>query len=166
MKYLLLIALFAISCNQPQQAQIPVQGSISYTINDTLSITSQGVYYFSTPNVPCQQGGFQVGQSNVLHRSLLIAMFSDNYSTGTVLKDSITPACTSNTLEIAIYETPNKTYFPYKLASFKSWVKITDNSNGLISGNFHIKATTLVNQEPYDTVNVVGNFKNFNIISL
>jgi hypothetical protein len=167
MKYLIIFALFAISCNQQPQPQIPVQGSINYTINDTLNIISAGEYYFSIPSVACQQGGFQVTQPNVLHRSLMIATFSDNYSTGTVLNDSINPACSfTRSLEIGVYETPNKTYFSYTLANFKSWVKITDNSNGLISGQFHLKALTLVSQLPGDTVNVIGTFKDFNIVEL
>ena len=98
--------------NQPPQ-QTPVQSSLDYTINDTLNISSQGVYYFATPSVACTQGGFQVSQPNVLNRSILIATFANDYSAGAVLIDSTNPACSfTKGIKIGIYEPPNKLYVP------------------------------------------------------
>lgn len=168
--YTLILALVIFaSCNQNPQQQPQanqVTGPLSYTINDTLNITSQGVYYFILPSVPCAQGGFVVSQPNELNRSLNIITFSDNYSAGTLLKDSTNPACTfTKSLKIGVYETPNKLYMPYQLVNFKSWLKITQNANGLISGDFHIKAMRDLNMYPGDTINVVGTFTDFNIMT-
>lgn len=161
------LVIFA-SCNQnPQQQQaVPATGSLSYTINDTLNITSQGVYYFTVPSVACAQGGFQVSQPNILNRSLSIFTFTDNLGAGTVLIDSTNPACTfTKSLKLGVYETPNKLYLPYQMANFKSRLEITQNANGMISGNFHIKAMRDLNMYPGDTINVVGTFTDFNIIT-
>jgi hypothetical protein len=145
---LIFVSLLFVSCqqnnNNNNNPAIPVliQGSISYTINDTLNIQWDTKDVFTKSNLSCGLSGFVCPSPTLAGRQFYCALYTDNFQNLTTYFDTMNAVCNIRQLQFLVYEN-NKVYgnkyWVNGLVGKKSndtWLNITSLTDSTITGTF------------------------------
>ncbi|MBK9299109.1 MAG: hypothetical protein IPN14_00350 [Bacteroidetes bacterium] len=145
MKHFLPFLFLIASCNQTPQnplPPVPFNGSISYTINDTLNVTWVTSDYFVKHHLDCGTTGIYSTSPNTLGRNMGFSIYTDDFQNATTYYDTMSLPCNKKQLYFTIGENgkmyTNKFWGANVLGknANDTWVQITSLTDSTITGTF------------------------------
>ncbi len=162
---LIFVSILFVSCqqnnNNNNNPAIPVliQGSISYTINDTLNIQWNTKDVFFKSNLSCGLSGFTCQSPTIVGRQFYCALYTDSFQNLTTYFDIMSSVCNNRQLQFIVNENGkvygNK-YWVNGLVGKNpndTWLNITSLTDSTITGTFTAR-TIGVAQDYTDTLKI------------